>query len=212
MIASMPKKQPGFTLIEMILVIAIISFLMAWILPQIFPLIEQSKLTQKRSLIEQVYYDQHAKAISGFTESKTTVVDKKAGYLAYGMRFTQSGQFGNGIYAIKAQLKNTSANDEPDTLTATPSPTTNILSSSAFGEEQIFVSPIAVVENLEVNGSPVEYIDILFPPFTNKIIAKTTTATNPTDISFTIKSTRFPKNIIDVHLEPRTAHFTFDMK
>lgn len=155
--------RKGFTLIEMLLVIAILALLAAFIIPQLAPISERAKLSNSVKFFSQSFYEQQTKAQTGYHEMispTNTAFDYH--YEVYGLTLSTQRDQGARTFTAKAPT-------DPDNIASlTPEKTGKNILAADDAEKNIY----STIEEITIGGNKVDTLNIFFLPLSNTIVVK----------------------------------------
>lgn len=188
--------RQGFTLLELLIVMAILALLTVYIVPLLMPITEDAKLSQDVRAITQTFYEVQTKSQNGFrTSENMTPINEKIVYAAtssdtplpfhsFGLLLSTDKK--TGVRMLDASIvKN---NDTYSISNETEGK--NILSPK--DQEN---SPSSFLSDISKDTSSLSEIKLYFIPFSNTIlhIIDGRVHTDGSKIRFTTANSRYPR-------------------
>lgn len=175
--------KKGFTLIEMLIVIAILALIAAFIVPQISPISERAKLSNSVKFFSQSFYETQTKAQTGFQEiASSDATNFDPNYKIFGLSLSTIQEEGARTFT---------SNNISDKNYSSLTPVAygkNILSA-----EDSAKNIYSTIKEIKIADSNPSRVEIYFLPISNTIIVKSDgkVVDNPI-IQITFANKRYP--------------------
>lgn len=189
--------RKGFTLIEMLLVVAILALLAAFIMPQLAPISERARLSNSVKFFSQSFYEQQTKAQTGYHET-ISAIDKAfdSNYEVFGLSLSKERIQGARTFTAVApsDIKNTAA--------LTPLTIGKNILAADDAENNIY----STIHDIKIGGTSVEKLEIYFLPISNIIVVKNNgTIVSDKIIQITFANSRYPSMLEKLEINTGTS-------
>lgn len=189
--------RKGFTLIEMLIVIAILALLAAFIVPQLAPISERAKLSNSVKFFSQRFYEQQTKAQTGYHEAISAKQDAfDSAYELFGLSISTNEKEGARPFVAK------NPSDITNLTTLTPLRVGKNLLASEDAETNIY----STIKEIRIGDSVTQKAEIYFLPLSNTIVLKNDGRVSAEKtIQVTFSNKRYPSMLEKIEIDTGTS-------